>query len=152
MEDKIVLSVAIPTFNADLMTRKCLNALTSQTLVHGKFEIIVVDNNSTDDTLDQIKGISEKYNYISVYVETKQGISNTRNRGIKEASGEYILFLDGTNRRAKTSCSLLWITFSTRNPSHSLLAVNTYLDLKQRNLSGLTIVLKFGIGVIKSAF
>lgn len=116
MEDKILLSVVIATFNAGMMTCKSLNALTSQTLSHGKFEIIVVDNNSTDHSLSQIKKVSDKYDYIRVYIETKQGVSNARNRGIKEASGEYILFLDGTKQAGENIIQLVMDDFLNQNP------------------------------------
>ena len=116
MEERILLSVVIATFNSGLMTCKSLNALTSQTLSHGKFEIIVVDNNSTDDSLNQIKEFTKKYDYISVYTETKQGVSNARNRGIEEASGEYILFLDGTKQAGENIIQLVMDHFLNQKP------------------------------------
>jgi glycosyltransferase involved in cell wall biosynthesis len=83
------VSVVIPCFNAGRYLRETLNSVTSQTLKPA--EIIVVDDGSTDNTAD----IAQEYVPIVTLVQQKnQGISISRNRGMDEAKGDWIAFLD----------------------------------------------------------
>ena len=90
------LSVIICTYNRSQSLSNTLNSFQSQDLPKNiQWEIIVVDNNSTDDT----KKVTEEFifcsNLIVKYVkEENQGHSYARNRGIKEASGEFVCFTD----------------------------------------------------------
>jgi glycosyltransferase involved in cell wall biosynthesis len=74
----------------------CLEHLSKQSLPDQLFEVIVVDNNSTDNTASLVKNflsdhITRPFRYV---FEEKKGLSNARNRGIAEAKGEVILYLD----------------------------------------------------------
>lgn len=96
MSNTPLLSVVIPTFNSADMTCRSLDSLLKQTLKDGDFEIVVINNNSTDNTLERVTAYAENNPSVSVYTQKQQGISHTRNMGIEQAKGEYILFLDGT--------------------------------------------------------
>ena len=56
--------------------------------------MILVDDGSTDKSLDMMNKAAEKYPYIRVMHQTNQGVSMARNTGLKAASGEWIYFLD----------------------------------------------------------
>jgi glucosyl-dolichyl phosphate glucuronosyltransferase len=89
----ILISAVIPTYNRAQCLEKALQSLCRQTLVKSQYEIIVVDNNSSDNT----QGIVEKffsYGNVRYQVEKQQGVSCARNRGWKIASGQYIAFMD----------------------------------------------------------
>lgn len=86
------ISIIIPIHNAGKTLRRCLNSVLNQT--YQNYEVIVVDNNSTDETKDIIKkfrGRSEKIRY---FFELHTGRSSARNAGIKEAEGEIIAMTD----------------------------------------------------------
>ncbi len=83
------VTVVIPVYNSEKYISECLKMITFQKYPNEKLEIIVVDNGSTDASLDIIKLFDVKY-----ILCTKKGPSATRNTGIKEASGEYIVFID----------------------------------------------------------
>jgi len=91
-----MISIIIATHNRCIFLTQCLDSLTKQTLSSEKFEIIVVDNNSTDDT----KAITQEFiknnpDLIVSYVfEKEKGLSCARNRGIAEAKGDIISFID----------------------------------------------------------
>jgi glycosyltransferase involved in cell wall biosynthesis len=73
---------------------KCLLSIEQQTLDLNKYEVIVVDNNSTDDTpLVADSFIKRNPNY-RIVTEFDQGLSFARNRGWKEAKGEYVVYID----------------------------------------------------------
>ncbi len=83
------ISVVIPTYNRASCICDAVESVLSQTyLVH---EIIVVDDGSIDDTRQQLKKYSDKINYI---YQENQGVSSARNTGIRQATGEWIAFLD----------------------------------------------------------
>ena len=84
-----LVSVIVVTKNHSRYLAKCLNSILGQT--YQKFEIIIVDHNSTDNTADIINSYrSEKIKYFH-YSENK-GIANLRNFGIKQSKGDYVFF------------------------------------------------------------
>ncbi len=83
------VSVIIPAYNAEKYIERCLECITNQNYPKEKIEVIVVDNNSTDNTADIIKSFNVRY----VFNE-KKGPSPSRNKGISIATGEYLVFTD----------------------------------------------------------
>ena len=87
------VSIVIPAYNADIILLKsCLKSVLSQT--YKNVEVILVDDGSTDDTgkvLDQLAKGDER---IKVIHQSNGGVSIARNRGKKEASGDYVMFVD----------------------------------------------------------
>jgi glycosyltransferase involved in cell wall biosynthesis len=84
------VSVVIPTYNRAAKVRKGIESVLTQTF--SDLEIIVVDDGSADDTANVIaKTFGDRIRY---YYQTNQGASAARNRGIAEARGEWIAFLD----------------------------------------------------------
>lgn len=86
------ISFVVPVYNKERYISQCLDSLENQT--NPNVEILCVDNNSTDNSLSIIKDHLRKDSRIRLFSETKQGVSNARNTGIKNASGEYIAFVD----------------------------------------------------------
>ncbi len=91
-----VISVVICTYNRDKFIGEALNCLSRQTLSPGLFEIIVVDNNSTDDTAAITQNfISSHPDLNTRYVhEPNKGLSFARNRGVAEAKSDIICYID----------------------------------------------------------
>lgn len=95
-ESKYYLSAIICTYNRAIFLPQVLESLKNQNYNKEKFEIIVVNNNSTDNTEEICLNFKEKnkelnFNY---FVETNQGLSYARNRAIKESNGEILIFID----------------------------------------------------------
>lgn len=84
------------TYNRAAMLSDTLQSLALLQFDNSKFEVILVDNNSTDDTQQVFYRFAEKYPGVNFrYVkELNQGLSFALNRGIEEAKGEYICFID----------------------------------------------------------
>lgn len=87
---EIDISVVVPFYNAERFIEGCINALLSQSYPTDRYEIIMVDNNSTDGSA----GIAERYSRAKLLLERKQGAYAARNRGIAEAKGAIIAFTD----------------------------------------------------------
>ena len=88
----VKVSVVIPLYNSELYLRKCLDSLVNQTLK--EFEIILIDDGSTDNSINIIKEFQNIYDNIILIEQKNSGIGRSRNKGIKKASGEYISFID----------------------------------------------------------
>jgi glycosyltransferase involved in cell wall biosynthesis len=91
---KPIVSVIVCTYNRAGLLTKCLNNLVAQTLDPALFEIIVVNNNSIDDTPQAADAFNSKFRNFRCVFEKNQGLSYARNRGIDEAHGEYLVYLD----------------------------------------------------------
>ncbi len=92
MENKGLISVIIPVYNVEKYLRECVDSVLGQT--YTKYEIILVDDGSTDASGKICDEYAEKYDCISVIHKENSGPSPTRNKGIACARGEYIYFLD----------------------------------------------------------
>jgi glycosyltransferase involved in cell wall biosynthesis len=86
------LSVIIPAYNASQFILKSYNSILNQNIED--FEIIYVDNNSSDTTLQDIKKLCETDQRVSWYVQETQGAGPTRNKGLEKAKGNYLYFFD----------------------------------------------------------
>jgi len=89
----MLVSVIIPTYNVAYYLSECIESVLSQT--YKEYEIIIVDNNSIDETLE----VAEKYKtqyptLITIFKEKRQGAAIARNTGLKYAKGDWIQFLD----------------------------------------------------------
>lgn len=90
----MILSLIIPVYNGEEYIERCLNSITSQSLLRDQYEIIIIDDGSTDKTSEIIKLYSKKLTNIKVIRQSNKGQSAARNKGIKEAKGKYIWFID----------------------------------------------------------
>jgi glycosyltransferase involved in cell wall biosynthesis len=93
-EDMFIISVVICTYNRANLLSQCLHSLGEQTLDNLLFEVLVINNNSTDNTQEIAESFSNISPNLRVIIESKQGLSHARNRGASEAKGKYIAYLD----------------------------------------------------------
>lgn len=91
MKSDIRVSVVIPVYNREKTISYCLESVLKQTFP--AFEIIVIDDNSTDDTVKIVKSITDKRIHL-ITMPSNKGAQAARNMGIKLATGNYIAFLD----------------------------------------------------------
>ena len=87
-----MISVIIPLYNQAEYLKETIKSILAST--YNKIEIIIVNDGSTDDSLELAKSLSEKHSIISCYSQKNQGPSVARNLAIKYAKGYYILPLD----------------------------------------------------------
>jgi|HubBroStandDraft_4_1064222.scaffolds.fasta_scaffold11663_2 glycosyltransferase involved in cell wall biosynthesis len=84
------ISVIVPVFNAAAWIEKCIEGLLNQEYDSSRFEIILVDNNSSDDS----KRLIRRYQRVRLLEEGVQSSYAARNRGVRESSGELLAFTD----------------------------------------------------------
>ena len=91
---EIKLSVLVPTYNSSNTIERLIHSLSNQ--IFKDFEIVFIDDNSTDNTVDLILKALENSNIPSQLIvnETNKGPGYSRNRGLEKANGDYIVFID----------------------------------------------------------
>lgn len=94
MSENPEISVAVCTYNRADVLPKCLESLADQSASSELFEVLIIDNNSTDDTKRIALDFCKNHNNFKYIFEEKQGLSHARNRAIEEAKGEYLAYID----------------------------------------------------------
>jgi len=90
------LSIIICTYNRDQFIYQTLEHIAKNNYDSAQYEIVLINNNSTDNTESECQKFTHDFPQIPMnyFVETKQGLSYARNRGIEEAKGDILVFLD----------------------------------------------------------
>ena len=101
------VSIVIPTYNVQSYIAKCLQSCINQSL--SDIEILVIDDCGQDNSISIAKEFAKKDRRIKI-IHNKEnlGTFNTRLKGIQEASGEYILFLDADDYLQKDACKIAY--------------------------------------------
>ena len=94
--NKTYISVIICTYNRDKYIYNVLKSIAENTLSRDKYEIVLVNNNSTDSTETECNRFCTDYSDVKFryFIETNQGLSYARNRGIQEAEGNVVVYVD----------------------------------------------------------
>ncbi len=98
-DKQVQISVIIPVFNVGKYIRECLESVIVQKEI--EFELICINDGSTDDSYEIVKEYEESFSNIRVFSQENRGLSVTRNRGISLSKGEFIYFLDGDDKLAE---------------------------------------------------
>ena len=88
------VSIIIPTFNRARVLAQTIDRIESQTISPDLYEVIVVDNASTDDTQSVLAQKRRQFRNLKSLIQSKPGAAPTRNAGLSKASGEIVLFID----------------------------------------------------------
>ncbi len=132
----LLLSIVVPVYNIQDYITCCLDSCLNQDLPPTDYEIIAVDDGSTDHSAEIIHQYMDKYPNLRYVYQENQGLSGARNTGIVHAQGEYIWFVDGDDQirnnclhelsvlSSKNNCDILTFDFSTNGDPGYHAAVN----------------------------
>lgn len=101
-----LVSIIIPCYGVEEYIEKCINSITAQTL--NNIEIICINDGSPDNTINILKNLAAKDSRIQIIDKKNEGVSIARNIGIKQANGEYLLFVDPDDYIEKDTCEILY--------------------------------------------
>jgi glycosyltransferase involved in cell wall biosynthesis len=109
---KLLITVIIPIYNAENTLKKTVNSILNQSIGFENIELILVDDCSTDNSRDIIKCFANQYaNVVPIYSSENSGTPSVpRNIGIKNASSDYIMFIDQDDMYVSTMCEKLYTT------------------------------------------
>lgn len=86
------ISVIVPVYNAGAFLRECVESILKQK--DARYELLLIDNGSTDGSRELCEQYAAEYDSVRVTYESERGASAVRNRGLAEAEGEYVVFVD----------------------------------------------------------
>nr|WP_256439216.1 glycosyltransferase [Pseudozobellia sp. WGM2] len=101
------LSIIIPCYNMELYLQECVDSILNQNLSSSDYEIIIVNDESKDSTLQIAHTYASTHNHIKVLDKKNGGVGAARNSGYDIAKGKYIYFLDPDDYLAKDTLPLL---------------------------------------------
>ena len=97
-DDKYKFSIVIPTYNEENYILNCLSSIENQNYERDLIEIIIVDGNSTDKTLNLVEGFKNKHNSIKIFQNPEKKTPKSLNIGIRNATGDVIVILGAHTR------------------------------------------------------
>lgn len=104
-DEKGLVSIIVPTYFSEKYLEKCLTCLVNQT--YPNREIILCDGASADGTMEIIRQFESKYPFIRCIQKENEGVSASRNRGMQEARGEFIEFVDSDDFLLPDACETM---------------------------------------------
>lgn len=122
-----MISIIIPVYNSKERLAECLKSVAQQD--YKPLEVIVVDDCSTDGSLEICREFEKKYSFFHVYTKKNEGVSAARNYGLKRAGGEYIQFVDSDDRLYPGACRKM---AERMEREHSDLVICGYFNEKEQ--------------------
>lgn len=131
MKQEDLISVIVIAYNIEKYIFKCIKSILMQD--YKKLEIIIVDDGSTDDTLQIIKKIAKDDKRIRICTKKNGGPSSARNYGLSVAQGKYIMFVDGDDFVASDYVSYLYGLIKNSNAEFAF-SKNLFSSKKQKQI------------------
>ncbi len=133
MSDLLKISVIIPAYNAEQYINETLESLFAQTLDLSEYEVIIINDGSTDSTPDIIKSYCELYNNVTVINQENKGPSLSRNAGLERIKGDTVFFLDADDILEKNALEELYHAM-TENHADLVIAKYDLFDTMKTSL------------------
>ena len=108
----MILSIIIPVYNVELYICRCLDSIYCQNQDLNKFEVIVINDGTPDNSMSFVYKYASKYKNLLVIEQKNQGLSAARNVGLIMAKGDYIWFVDSDDMVMPNSLDFLITTLS----------------------------------------
>lgn len=131
MED--IISIIVPVYNVESYLPQCLNSILNQSYTN--FELILIDNISTDKSFNICKEYEKSDNRIKVLQNEAKGVSSTRNVGLNYAKGKYITFCDSDDLYDSNFLSKL-MAVAKKNDADIIISNYAYMNTKNNLMCG----------------
>jgi glycosyltransferase involved in cell wall biosynthesis len=131
------MTVVVPDYNAERHLGRCLASLDVQSAPQDAFEVVLVNDGSTDKSLGLCReAVAARPNYVLID-QPNQGVSAARNAGIRAARGRFITFVDADDALSKHAIERLVRTFGRYEDAVDLLTYRiAYVDVSPNNMRG----------------
>ena len=125
------ISIIIAMYNTEKYIEETIESIINQPLK--EVQIIIIDDESTDDSVVKVRTLQKKYQNIELYCQQNQGPAIARNNGMTKASGKYIMFLDSDDLLAENALQDLYHAIEEHD---SDVAIGSYRSFNQSNQKG----------------
>lgn len=99
--DGLLLSYIIPLYNTEAYIVRCLRSIIAQDLPEGGYEVIVVDDGSTDGGRELVEALAAEHPQVRLLSQTNAGVSAARNKALDAARGRFVQFIDSDDYLAE---------------------------------------------------
>ena len=123
----VKISVIVPVYNVEKELPRCIESLLTQT--YSNFELLLINDGSSDGSPEIMERYAEKDPRIRTLHKKNGGVSSARNRGLEQAKGEYVCFVDADDVVA--SCYLEWLCRAIQE-SRLPLAICKQVDFEEK--------------------
>ncbi|MFT0202650.1 glycosyltransferase [Bacteroides thetaiotaomicron] len=134
--EEIKVSVVIPVYNTEKYVREAVESIMNQTL--RELEIIIINDGSTDNSLQVVEELAAADSRIQVYSQANQGGSVARNAGIARAYGKYIYFMDSDDLLEKETIDLCYRKCEEEQLDFVFFDAETFIDGNVENAPALS--------------
>ncbi len=107
-KNNIKFSVIVPVFNVEVYLKDCLDSILQQDIEQEQFEVLLVNDGSTDKSSAICEEYSKLYGNVTLISQKNRGLSAARNRGLNAAKGKYIIFVDSDDYIERNTFSLIY--------------------------------------------
>lgn len=128
MSDKV--SIIIPVYNVEKYINQCLQSVVGQT--YKNCEVIIVNDGSTDDSIEIIERYKKSYPEITVVNKKNGGLGAARNEGLKYVTGKYIVFIDSDDYLSTNYIEDLYKNIKTNDCDMSICGFEKFYDFNNK--------------------
>ena len=94
----IKLSIIIPIYNVERYIERCLKSIFNNSFQEDEIEIVLVDDESKDNSINIARFLVEKYKNVKIIQQKNRGLGGARNTGLRNSTGQYIWFIDSDDK------------------------------------------------------
>ena len=121
---KYKMSVIIPVYNCAKHIENCMNSLKNQTMRQSDFQVVFINDGSTDNSDEICLKLKEENSNITYFAKENGGVSSARNKGLELAEGKYIMFLDADDSISNNCLKSLYKFFEAHYDEVDLVTYN----------------------------
>ena len=121
------ISIIIPIFNVENYISRCLDSIYSQGVDESCFEVIAVNDGSTDKSSDIVRKFQKEHSNILLFEKNNEGVSVARNLAVEKSSGDYLVFIDPDDSILPNSLKSLMTTIESQ-PLIPMIIMRSYGD------------------------
>lgn len=130
--DKCKISVIMPCYNTELYIKECLNSVLNQNFTN--FEVICIDDGSTDKTLQILRQFEKKDKRVKVVSQKNKSAGTARNNGIKLSCGEFLYFMDSDDFLDENAFSVLLDATKYKSCDTYMFSFKTFDDVTHEKI------------------
>ncbi len=108
-----MITIIVPVYQSEQTLKRCVDSLRAQS--YAEIEILLVIDGSPDHSQQVAEELAREDQRIRVIVQENAGASGARNRGLQEACGDYVIFIDSDDYVEKTLCEKMWLAIAEYN-------------------------------------
>lgn len=132
------ISVIIPIYNTERYLKKCLNSVFLQSLDKNLYEVIAINDGSTDNSLTVLEQFSKDYNSLKIINQQNNGVTIARKNGVINSKGKYIMFVDSDDYLEPNGLEVLYKNIVNSKADISVGNIRTIKNKKINSISSYT--------------